>query len=556
MKEKVFHFGFIRRLINVQRVLIKASFVGRDETMEIETRPSPNLDEMESISFTDIKPLMKYILPRTVGVNNLNTFQGSLRNFLIMNNPPANSISASFNKAILTDENENENQQEQIELNEKLTTIIIDCIQLDAHNRLQHLEIEWLQRNANQNRSAIEKMFQSETSTAKELVENAQRAGADFRLKLNEALQTCDSNQKSYQQFLLKRTTVNREIFNFQRQKAEANAEIELLRARVQQFNDEIQFYTLKNSLLNARVSKLRYELDEDIFSTQVLQMELEVLSNEKITNEDVRASALDDARSSIDIGQIASIQPSTFFRDQLIHELRRVRAEYEKKLEAYREELHRRYELELHRYQMYKLRPIPNVNQEHQQKLQIYQREKRELDQQIGAIRSKIQQIESNIELTKEQITRLVADHQDISSGNAQLKLLKKRISEMELNLTKGIDHRNKMKQQIDLYRVQIDEYSKEKRDKLQMTSAQFKFEEPVQDLHFDVDQGSIDFRLPKTFHLKINISDCDQLKKSFETNSLIDLLQLLANRTVDQRLKIRQRYRMRYNKVKKNRI
>ena len=108
-------------------------------------------------------------------------------------------------------------------------------------------------------------------------------------------------------------------------------------------------------------------------------------------------------------------MQPSKYFSQQLNHEVQRIRDEYEKKIEIYREELHRKFELELHRYQIYKSSSLPIVTREHELKLEQYQHENNEILQQIAAIRGCINQIIIQIETIEKQIMSEKNDQQSI---------------------------------------------------------------------------------------------------------------------------------------------
>jgi hypothetical protein len=424
--------------------------------------------------------VIKYMGPRTLGVNLSNSVQGSLRNFATSNIGPGfgtSPVTTSLGLVSLVQSSTLstisplhsidgdrviDEHRELSKLNETLSENILQCCNIDTHNRAQELQIEWLKTHANKNSSTIEKMFRTEIQTARQLLDDASRHKPDLEKKLNDVHQTTLANDEHYQKLLSKRNAANTEIFEHQRQLAQNRAESEFLRCRTQFFNDEVQFYSLKNSSLEARQVKLHYELDEEIFAKQVLQMELEVLENEKVTNEDMHLTSIDDIRGSIDVTQIASVQPSQYYRDQLNHELRRMRLEYEKKIETYRTELHRKFELESHRYQMLKLRPVPNVTREHEQKLEQYKREKKDVDQKISSMSGSIDEIESQIKKVQKQIADENNERQLIAKSQRHLAMLEQIIQERGTQLNEAIRIRASLKQQIENCREEVNRYSK----------------------------------------------------------------------------------------------
>ena len=566
------------------------------------TYDSVELDRPTTATSFDARTVIKYIAPRTLGINHSNTFQGSLRNFALssvgadLNAPAATSTTISHGLASLVQapnfsttsrmqsingDRAIDEYRELSKLNQTLTDNVLLCCNFDAHNRAQELQLQWLERNANKNSATIEQMFRTEMESARQLIHDAKRSKPDLEQKLNDIHQTTLANDELYQQLLSKRNTTSKDIFNSQRQLAQNRAESEFLRARLQEFTDELQFYTLKNSSLDARKVKLRYELDEEVFAKQVLQMELEVLANEKITKEDVHASALDETRGSIDPAQIASLQPSNFYREHLNQEIRRVRAEHEKKIEVFREEQHRRYELELHRYQMHKVRPVPMTNSEHEQKLVQHRREKKDVDQQIGLVRVGVHHLESEIALLEKKIREERRDEKPAPSTQRHLGALEQLIYDRERQLKEAIRERTNLKQQISRYREKIHQYphlntqtirpfetstvpavqeeippvSAAPRAKL--ADAPSNDEWPTNGgpatrvADFDVEQGSL---FPFVFVDPCDRLDCEALNNIFNATTVDDgaLTELLCNRTVGQRLQIRETYRARFNQVR----
>lgn len=424
--------------------------------------------------------VIKYMATRTLGLNLSNSFQGSLRNFeltssvsnfqpspittshglaSLVESPPLSRMSSFDN---IDGELTLDEHRDLSKLNETLAENILHCCNLDVHNRAQELQLEWLEKNSNKNSLTIEKMFRTEIQTGRQLIEDTLRYKPDLEKKLNDIHQATLANDEHYQQLLSKRNAINKELFQYQRQLAQNRAESEFLRCRIQLFNEEIHFYKLKNNSLQARQIKLHYELDEEMFAKQVLQMECQVLENEKITNEDMHLSSIDDIRGSIDLNQITTIQPSNYYREQLNHQLRRMRLEYNKKLQIYRDELHRKFELESYRYNMYKSRPIPTVTKEHEQKLEEYKREKRDVDQQISSVRSSFNELVNQIEVLETHIDQVQITLESTFSSERHLIMLGQVIQEKEHELNEAIRLRTLLKQQIENYRDEAERKSK----------------------------------------------------------------------------------------------
>ncbi|CAF2374210.1 unnamed protein product [Rotaria sp. Silwood2] len=533
--------------------------------------------------------VIKYMTPRPLNLNLSSSFQGSLRSFTLpkvdsnlvaptlttnyglvslVQTPPSSVIAPIQNvdgKHIIHE------HRELSKLNETLTDNILLCCYYDVHNRAQELQIELLHTNTNKNSSTIEKMFQSEIETGHQLINDASRYKSDLKKNLNDIHQVTVANDEHYQQLLSKRNTTNKEVFEYQRKLAQNRAESEFLRYRTQHFNDEMNFYTLKNNILQSRQVKLRYELDEEIFAKQVLQMELEVLQNEKITNEDVHLATMNDIRQSINFNQTATIELSNNYREQLSHELRRMKSEYEKKLQAYRDELHRKFELEYHRYQMQKSLPMPNALREHEINVEQLKRDKKDNEQQVRIVRENISHLQSQIETIEKRIIDERINTESISTLQRHLTMLQQIIRDREKQLDEAVQIRTTLKKKVENYQENINQYPKriinnvyETEQLITTTTKQDTQKTNNQQIH---SSSTIIHAIPPSLRPKTNQTenlsleegtlvrfndfnveqDCKELNTSLQKPNIdeIAVIRILCNRSVTQRLQIRDTYK-----------
>ena len=347
---------------------------------------------------------------------------------------------------------------------ETLGDTILQYCSLDAHTRAQELQIEWLERHRSENSSVIEKMYRTEIESAQKLITDSLQKKSNTEIKFHESTRTTNALDEQYRQLLSRRSLSSKELFDFERQIAQNNAESQFLKRRIHHFDDEMKFYILKNRILQERKVRIRYELDQELFSQQSLRMEVEVLENDKITNEDIHAASLDDTQTSIDTSQVASMLPPKFYSQQLAHEIQRIREDCAKKIEVYREELHRQFELELHRYQISKTNSLPAVTRDQELKLEQYQHENNYVQQQIAAARGSIDQILMQIETIERQIMAEKNDQQSKAQTRNQLDTLNQIIRDRERQLDNILRTRNALKEEIESYRKRLEWYSKQK--------------------------------------------------------------------------------------------
>lgn len=441
---------------------------------------SNEFDRTTTASSHNTTTIIKYISPRVITPNLSTSFQGSLNNLSTSNisltypstttthglaslnqTPRFSTISSihSIDGERIIDE-----FRELSRVTETLGNTILQYCNLEANIRAQELQIEWLGNHLHENSIIIEKKFQTEMESAQQLINESLNKKSSFEIKLNETNRTTLAYDEQYQQLLSKRTLTNKDLFDLERQIAQNNAESQFLKRRIHYFDDEMKFYILKNRILYDRKVRLRYELDEQIFSHQALKMELEVLENDKITNEDIHSTSFDDIRNSIDLTQIAGMQPSKYYSQQLNHEVQRIRDEYEKKTEIYREELQRKYELELHRYHIHKTNSFPTITREHELKLEQYQHDNNGVLQQIAAIRGSVNQILIQIDTVEKQMMSEKNDQQSIVHTKKHLNTLNQLIKDREQQHNEVFRIRNSLKQDIEYYRKRLQRHSREK--------------------------------------------------------------------------------------------
>ena len=347
-------------------------------------------------------------------------------------------------------------------LNEILGNVILQCCSLETHIRAQQLQIEWLLTHQNQNSSIIELTYRTEMNGAKKLLQDKLALKESLEKKCQEILVTTEANEEQYHQLLSRRKTVGQELFNLDRQITQNDSEAQFLQRRIRCLEEESKFYVTKNQGLLARKTRLRCELDEANFAQQALRAELEILEGEKITREDVHTSALDEAQKNIDICQLPTMQPAKAFQEHLAQEVMRVRNEFETKIQSYREELHRQFEFNLHRYQIHKTYPVPIVTKEHDLKLEQYNKERQDVLQQIACERGRIDEIRLQIQSMENQIQVAKSSDQSVTNIEKCLAARHGIIEARERQLEEAMRHRKTLKQQIDVYREKLDRYPK----------------------------------------------------------------------------------------------
>ncbi|CAF4401839.1 unnamed protein product [Rotaria socialis] len=501
-------------------------------------------DRITSAPPHDSKTIIKYIIPRVIKPSTSNDPQGALRKVgwpkngsnypvaakthglaSLVQNSTFSTISPlhSINGERIIDE-----QRELSQVTEILGNTILRHSSLLSNNHFLELLIQWFEKHRHENGSIVEKMYKTEIESAKAIIREALEQKSTVEKKCHEATKVTKASDSQYEQLLSKRNKYGQELFEYERKIAQNNAECQFLQRRLHHFDEENKFYLLKNQTLQDRKVRLRYELDEEMFAQHTLHMEREVLATEKIAKEDVHLTALDDLQKSINVTEIGCKQAWLHFTDQLNDEVQRIRSEYEKKLDVYREELHRNSEYELYHFEMCKSASTSNVTKEHRAKLEQHLRENNETKLQIETTQANVNEMTLKI---NELERRIAVEKKDYGTNvKRKLETIQQILRERERNLEEALRDRAEFKQKIEI---------KSNHQEIPHDSSMIQNEESLEEgtltrfADFNVDQ------------------DCNHLYILL-TNSHIEevpIIKILCNRSVDQRLEIRDRYKQLFN-------
>ncbi|CAF3308193.1 unnamed protein product [Rotaria socialis] len=437
-------------------------------------------DRITSAPPHDSKTIIKYIIPRVIKPSTSNDPQGALRKVgwpkngsnypvaakthglaSLVQNSTFSTISPlhSINGERIIDE-----QRELSQVTEILGNTILRHSSLLSNNHFLELLIQWFEKHRHENGSIVEKMYKTEIESAKAIIREALEQKSTVEKKCHEATKVTKASDSQYEQLLSKRNKYGQELFEYERKIAQNNAECQFLQRRLHHFDEENKFYLLKNQTLQDRKVRLRYELDEEMFAQHTLHMEREVLATEKIAKEDVHLTALDDLQKSINVTEIGCKQAWLHFTDQLNDEVQRIRSEYEKKLDVYREELHRNSEYELYHFEMCKSASTSNVTKEHRAKLEQHLRENNDTKLQIETTQANVNEMTLKI---NELERRIAVEKKDYGTNvKRKLETIQQILRERERNLEEALRDRAEFKQKIEMYKAQLNHHSTQKSD------------------------------------------------------------------------------------------
>lgn len=352
--------------------------------------------------------------------------------------------------------------RELADLNQFLSDTIVECCYLESLIRDKEHQINVLNNKEGQSADTIRKIFNEKLekldNNLRKQKLNRNTLDKDFR----DGEQTIGEQENIYERLLTKRNDIGNEIFENERKIAQNGAENLFLQRRIRDLQEECQFYLLKNQALEARKSRIRFELDEETFANQGLKLESELLEKDKISREDINANEIDKNRKIVQPSEISENVFSKSFRDDLMNEVQRIRNEFGKKTDAAREELHRKYDLAFHRYQMEKVASAPSTNKEQELQIERFLKQKQEVQEKLAGIQVQNENLEREIRSKIEQIHSTRDDFLSKRSNESNLRQIQNVLREKENQLAEALAARKTFKEQIDSYKQQMNRYQR----------------------------------------------------------------------------------------------
>ena len=353
--------------------------------------------------------------------------------------------------------------KELAKLMELLANVLVRCYILETSIRVQESHLERLKMNQGRNGLVVERLYHGQCEGAKRVAHERRQNQKLLEKKFSEAEREIEGDEERYRVILDNRDEVQKELFEYERRVANNNAESQFRARRIGHMQDEVQFYEVKNQAFKARRDRLRCELEEAVCAQDSIKVQLDVLAEEKLSKEQAHAAELAAIQESIDVCELGSFQPSKSYVEQLNHDVQRLRKEYEKKSEACREELHRRFEFEMRRYYLQGPSLLPKVPNEVQHILIQYEQEKKDVQQQIASMNGRVYAITAQIKEMEDKLLQGRRDGKLTADDQERLAVFHQMVRDRERQLKDSIGVREALRRQIASYEKLLDGKSRQ---------------------------------------------------------------------------------------------
>jgi len=247
-------------------------------------------------------------------------------------------------------ENREKEKRELSQLNDKFASYVERVRFLEVHNKKLQMELEALKNRAGGESGKIREMYEIELREAKHLIDETSKDKANAELKARTCEEDAERFRKRYSEVLNNRNADKARIDDLNKQIAENEAEINLLKRRLGDLEDEAKRYKIETQRLLSEIQRITAELDTETLQRVQLENEKNGLEEELSFLRQMHAQELEDLRqkSFLDVG----LDSSQFFKSELANAIREIRNEYEQINNNQRAEMEQWYRMKIQEVQ------------------------------------------------------------------------------------------------------------------------------------------------------------------------------------------------------------
>lgn len=349
-------------------------------------------------------------------------------------------------------ENREKEKRELSQLNDKFASYVERVRFLEVHNKKLQMELEALKNRAGGESGKIRDMYEIELKEAKHLIDETSKDKANAELKAKACEEDAERFKRRYNEVLNNRNADKARIDDLNQQIASNEAEINLLKRRLGDLEDEAKRYKVETQRLLGEIQRITAELDSETLQRVQLENEKNGLEEELSFLRQMHAQELEDLRqkSFLDVG----LDSSQFFKSELANAIREIRNEYEQINNNQRAEMEQWYRMKIQEVQT-RGRPEAAdtiIAREETRKLRTAVSDQR---REIANMKARNAELDARIKEIEE---LLLAEQKDgqalIDEKEAEIKELRRRQQELLADYDELTRMKTTLEEEIQTYR------------------------------------------------------------------------------------------------------
>lgn len=382
----------------------------------------------------------------------------SLRVYTEMGSSSQSAMSPAFGNNAATairDSREKERKDLQ-DLNDRLASYIEKVRFLEAQNRKLAADLEALRGRWGKDTSSIRQMYEGELSEAQKLIDDTGKARKEIEGQIGKLQQDLADYRKKYEDALRGREGDKEKIDQLLSQLADAEAEVNLLRRRIENLEEEVNRMKKENVRLVSDLQRARTDLDQETLNRIDYQNQVQTLLEEidfirRVHDQEIKELQNLAARDT-------TAENREFFKNELAGAIRDIRAEYDNAAAVNKNDMESWYKLKVQEIQTQSARQ--NMEQGYQKE------ETKRLRTQLTDLRGKLGDLESRNNLLEKQVQELSYQLEDeqrsyeaaLNDRDAQIRKMREECQALMVELQMLLDTKQTLDAEIALYRKMLE--------------------------------------------------------------------------------------------------
>jgi intermediate filament protein if len=219
-------------------------------------------------------------------------------------------------------------KKEMQDLNDRLAGYIEKVRFLEAQNRKLAADLEALRSRWGKDTSSIKSMYEGELSEARKLIDETSKAKANLDGQIGRLQHDLAEYRKKYEETVRMRDGDKERIEGLLTQLSDAEAEISLLRRRIQNLEDEVNRMKKENIRLQSELQKARTDLDQETLNRIDYQNQVQTLLEEidflrRVHDQEIKELQALATRDT-------TTENREYFKNELALAIRDIRNEYD----------------------------------------------------------------------------------------------------------------------------------------------------------------------------------------------------------------------------------
>jgi intermediate filament protein if len=364
------------------------------------------------------------------------------------------AFSGAATSAIL--ESREKEKKDMQDLNDRLASYIEKVRFLEAQNRKLGADLEALRNRWGKDTSSIRQMYEGELSEARKLIDSTTKDKANVEGQIAKLQDELAEYRRKYEEALRLREGDKEKIEGLLTQLSDAEAEIGLLRRRIENLEEEVARLKKENARLQGELNRARTDLDQETLNRIDYQNQVQTLLEEieflrRVHDQEIKelqAMALRDTTA----------ENREYFKNELAMAIRDIRNEYDMIQAQNKTDMESWYKLKVQEIQTQTARQNMETG---------YQKEEtKRLRTQLSDLRGKLADLESRNALLEKQVQELTYQLEDdqrqyeaaLNDRDAQIRKMREECQALMVELQMLLDTKQTLDAEIAIYRKMLE--------------------------------------------------------------------------------------------------